>query len=325
MIGGAVLTTQLLVLALLSGCTPPPAAAPTLDRAPPRVGSSTVHFATRAEAAAHLARQDAFFARLSSFDIGFRRGRPGVTLTAFRKFAAAQALDWSPGERLAWTKAFRTVGASLVGLRLPLPKRLLLIKTTGKEEFGAAYTRGAAIILGPSQAALPAARLTGLAAHELFHVASRHATPAWRDAAYGLLGFRRRAGLRFPASSEDRRLTNPDAFTLAHVVIVTAKSGEKRAVAPVLLSKRGLAKAIERGDLMAILDLRLLDAGTGELLEPKATDYLARVARNTPYVIHVEEAMADHFALLVKRRAGRLSRKLPAPEVLDRLEALLAR
>lgn len=291
---------------------------------PLRVGATEVIFATVPQAAELLGTPDSYTRHMGDFDRALRVGREGVTPTQYLAHARAQARAWPPEEQAQWTQALQTVGRAMNGLELPLPPRVIMVRTSGREEFGAAYTRSNAIFLPPSQARRTAERALGLASHELFHVASRYASNDWRDAVYALLGFQRRTAAPFPPALANRRLTNPDAFTLEHAVQVRTKANELRWVIPILVSRRALAAAIAVNDLMAIMGLRLLDAETGHVLPLSQTDFAKRVAKNTEYIIHPEEAMADQFALLITRRAGRLKSALPAPELPDALEKLLS-
>ncbi len=117
-------------------------------------------------------------------------------------------------------------------------------------------------------------------------------------------------------------LTNPDAPLNDHAVEVRHGDTTIR-VMPIIFSGLPPDDAIRSGRLSKILQLALLDVATDELVPLQRTDYLDRVARNTKYVIHPEEAMADHFSLLVLRAAGVLTTPLSAPEDVDRLQELL--
>jgi hypothetical protein len=44
--------------------------------------------------------------------------------------------------------------------------------------------------------------------------------------------------------------------------------------------------------------------GAPVLVEARATEWSARIARNSEYTIHPEEVLADNLSLLVRRRLG---------------------
>ena len=71
-------------------------------------------------------------------------------------------------------KAVETVRERLGEIVLPLPETVSIIRTTGKEESGAAYCRGPAIVLPANLIRQGEAGLARLVAHEMFHVLSSH-------------------------------------------------------------------------------------------------------------------------------------------------------
>jgi hypothetical protein len=213
---------------------------------------------------------------------------------------------------------------------------VLLVKSTGIQEFEAAHTRGNAIVLPVSNLDAAAGGDTGfrLLAHELFHVASRHA-PALRDTLYPVLGFTAFAGVEYPAAFDARRVTNPDGFSLAHAISVEV-GGRRAEVVPFLQSESELPEAMKATDPTSLVGIYLLevDLAAGRLVKDAKggitpipvgkTDYPKKVAHNSGYIIHPEEVMADNFAHLLERRGGHAV-SVPEPAVLDDIEARLTR
>lgn len=232
-----------------------------------------------------------------------------VTDAELRRFLGEQARDFASDEAAAWEEAIAAVARAARGISALLPAEVLVVKTTGREERNHAYTRANAIFLPAARVErLRGERAIYLLAHELFHVASR-ASLALRDATYRLLGFMPIAPIAPPLELDSRRMTNPDAFSLAHYL----RLGE-RAVMPLLTCPRPLAEVIERTSVLDSVQVTLLaidpsagavvrDAdGVPVLLEASATDWSRRIGRNSTYTIHPEEVLADNFALLVRRR-----------------------
>jgi len=288
------------------------------------IGNSSVRFATAEEAAQILSRPDAFANHLSAFDRAIRTGERGTSKDAYLVYAGAQGLGWPAAEEAAWRGVLARLADGLEGLVLPLPPEILLVRTTGKEEFGAAHTRGPAIILPTRRTGDPPTQLLALAAHELFHIASRYASPQWHDSAYALLGFERHSSIAYPPALESLRITNPDAFSMDHVIEIETHEKSMVSVAPILSSKLRLSEAVNAGGPMGIVRLGLLAPETGEVLDANKTDYHRRVGRNTSYVIHPEEAVADQFSLLLMRRTGALAKVPAEPGLLDALEKMLS-
>ena len=160
------------------------------------------------------------------------------------------------------------------GLNLHVPD-IDLVKTSGEEEFGAAYTRRHAIMFPESMASLPTTDPGGLflLAHEVFHVLSR-TDPLLRDDLYAL-GFKTVDGFEYPAELEDRRISNPDAFEYFHSLTVQSGSGSVD-VMPVIQSLLPLNEVIQLPNFFDALDIVLLsvDAGTGEALRDSNGDLI---------------------------------------------------
>jgi hypothetical protein len=166
-----------------------------------------------------------------------------------------------------------------------------------------------------------------LLAHELFHVLSTE-NPALRHALYWLLGFKRFARFEYPIELEERRGSNPNAHHDDHALTVQTASGPADVV-PVLQVTRPLEKAIQLPTsgppaIFAHIDVPLIpvDIGTGDVLRDGGgnlvtygfgnTDWLAQMLRNSSYIIHPEELLADNFALLMEwRRSGMLPASVP--------------
>ena len=293
---------------------------------------TTFRLAGRSEARAILASEDDFTRALGRFDRSFRlRTTAPVSDPSLRAYLGEQVLDFTAGEAAVWEEAIATVAIGARGLGRIFPPEVVVVKTTGREERDHAYTRANAIVL-------PAARVGGLRgepafrllAHELFHIASR-ASPALRDAAYALLGFRRIEPIPPPPELDDRRLTNPDAYTLGH----TLHLGERDFV-PLLTCPRPLADVLEQPSVLGVMRLTLLeidveasrvvrdDSGRLVLVDPAFTEWSARLARNTAYTLHPEEVLADNFSLVVRRSLG--TPNAPAdPTFLSAFEAILTR
>ena len=278
--------------------------------------SKRLEFASIDSASKALARPDAWARQLSAFDRGARMRTLAPTSTQqFLQFASGAAVEGTPAELTDWAAVAEQIGRAVEGLNVKLP-RILLVKTDGREESDAAYTRARSIFLPERFISLPVTdprRAFFLLAHELFHVLSR-ANPAQRDALYALLGFERVAGFEYPAELEGRRLSNPDAFEYEHAVSVQTAAGAATVV-PVIQATAPLEEVIQLPSFFAALDIMLLavDADTGEIRHDTGgnlitygfgnTDWPARMLRNSSFIIHPEEILADNFATLMEKRA----------------------
>jgi hypothetical protein len=279
--------------------------------------SSRVQFADMERSRQILARRDAWAKQLSEFDRGARlKTAEPASLQQFLAFASEAALAWTPGQESAWRPLIDKLSSALSGLNLQVPG-IELVKTSGREEFGAAYTRGRSIMFPQSLATVPMTNARAayfLLAHELFHVLSR-SDSRLRDNLYALLGFEFVLGFDYPAEMESRRGSNPDAFEYLHAI--TLEAGPERVqVIPLLQSRLPLSDVLRLPNVLESFDIALVsvDTTTGEVrrdadghaitYNPGNTNWIPLMRRNTSYIIHPEEVLADNFATLMEWRAN---------------------
>ncbi len=294
---------------------------------------TTIVFASVEEAKQVLTSRDPFVQGMSPFDRAARlqTDKP-VSEKEYLAFVAENILPWQPAERRKISAAFQSVQKALEALSLPLPEKVLVIKTTGDEEGDAPYTRANAIILPKSMLRARAGKITQILCHELFHIMSR-ANPALQEKLYGAIGFVKCAEVAFPPKLKPRKLTNPDAPRNDHCVHIQVEGQDHWAI-PILFSKTETYDLRKGGHFFHYLQFRLLlveraensDAVTplyeGEqprLIDvPQASGFHEQIGKNTRYIIHPEEILADNFAFLVLGKPN-----LPSPEIVERLEKIL--
>jgi hypothetical protein len=278
--------------------------------------SKSVDFADLHSARKSLGQKDTWARQLSNFDLGARQKTTESTnLKDFLDFAADAGRSWTALEKSNWNGIVGKLSDAMKGLHVRLPN-IDLVKTSGEEEFGAAYTRTNAIMLPASVASLPATdsrRAFFLLAHEVFHVLSRM-DPPLRDNLYALLGFRTVDGFEYPAELEERRLSNPDAFEYSHSLTVQSGS-ESVDVIPVIQSLLPLNEVIQLPNFFEAIDIALLSIdvatgearrdGNGELIKYNFgnTTWIPQLLRNSSFIIHPEEILADNFAILMEWRS----------------------
>jgi len=275
-------------------------------------------FATVPEARKLLSTRDAFVARMSPFDRSARmKTDREVPEAEYLAFAAAAAMQWSPDEIKIVQAAFSKVKPAIAQSSLPLPSSVTVIKTSGLEEGNAAYTREKAIIL--PQRELASDELPRLLAHELFHIASRQ-NPKLAEALYATIGFRHCGEAEIPAELAPLKITNPDAPRNDYCIDL--KLGQERIVAtPLLLSRSPKYDVSRGGEFFEYLQLAYLvrdDRAPRLVGLQDVSGFFEQVGRNTEYIIHPEEILAENFALLIQG-----ARDVPSPEVLTRMRAAL--
>lgn len=279
-----------------------------------------------------LLADDEFSRRLSRFDLQSRlKTDKEVTRDDWRKSLGEEVTEWPKDEREKIEQTLAVLKPKFEKFRLPLPKEILLIRTTGKEEADAAYTRANAIILPAAKLRHQQPQLEALLAHELFHVLSRNDATV-RSALYKIVGFTLGEEVEIPKSLDDRRITNPDAPRLDAYITLTNEAQTLTAV-PILYATQEY-DATKGGRLFDYLTFRLLvvDKSGGKwharmkeaqpvVLDPKKIeDFYDQVGRNTGYLWHPDEILADNFVHLVN---GRMD--LKTPRVTDEMAKVLAK
>jgi len=173
--------------------------------------------------------------------------------------------------------------------------------------------------------------LAYLIAHELFHIASRY-DKAWRDAMYATIGFLPIEEVTLPLQFASLKITNPDAPRIDAAIKVQSDDSMVW-VAPLLQSTVDHYAAAQGGEFHKFLKLTWLEVARGEqppgraeLTQPprlretaQLGGFLEQIGRNTKYIIHPEEILADNFAQLATGQTG------PSPEVHQRLREALQR
>jgi len=294
---------------------------------------ASVTFATADEGRKILTARDDFIRALGPFDRAARvKTADEVSEKAFLEFVGRSVLDWTEPEKASVGSALERLRTPFERLELPWPKAISFVKTTGREEGGAAYTRGQALIL-PQDMLRPNRPLPPrLVAHELLHILSR-SNPGLRDRLYQVIGFVRCAEVELPQTLRRRRITNPDAPANDHCIRVQVEGAEVWAV-PIIFSRTGQYDVQRGGEFFSYMQSQLLlvqrqgDPPVTKPLyagsEPRLVDFdqvsgfYEQVGRNTEYLIHPEEILADNFALLVLG-----DENAPSPEILQKLQDVL--
>lgn len=356
------LTLALAALTVLPACGPsssPPEKEKKPLGLPIAGGEIPLAFLNQAEASKILGDRDAYFKKLNNFNRQLRLGTDQpITPEEYAAFASNQALNWTPEEKARITRLVEKYAPQLGKYQLKLsPSSIKLIKTTGKEDFGAAYTRGSSIILPQRVLDGPDYQLAHFFLHELFHIYSRFLSEERRHELYAVVGYQpanwspplpyplyattqpkdwprlfKTRDISLPHPLVDEVIVNPDALTYRHVIPIRMGMKELYGL-PVLFSRESDPVAAAEMGLQNIMGFRLLlvrpnslgrwqmDSGRQResFVRPHQVDgFWQAIGRNTDYIIHPEEVLADNFVLLI---AGVSDVK--SPEILEKLDAAL--
>lgn len=300
----------------------------------PSAHAQTFRPASQAEAIDIVTADDAYMRNLTPADLSIRlQSRDGGTTTQLKSQYAAGVTAWSEPETARLEAVVARNKDKLATLAPWLPEQVLFIKGSRAIDGGLPHTRANAIVFGP---ALPTsdANLDSLFWHELFHVLSRHASRTTRESLYALIGFERCEKVTLPPALRGRNVSNPDVEDGAYTVEVAGPAGPIDLMPYLTASPERYDPAkpafpsyfqlvflnITRGPQGACT----LVTATGEpsILAPGAVQapLFAKVGRNTNYVFHAEETLADNFAYLMTGRTD-----LPDMWVVQTLKERLAR
>lgn len=275
---------------------------------------SVIEFASVEQGRMILGAVDDYVSRMSSFDRMLRlKSTRVISEREFLDFSMDSVLPWTLDERSRIDTVIAPLAEELRKLGVSFPARVLLVKTSGRAEEGLAHTRANAIMLSQRSLGASDEALASLLAHELFHVLTRH-DPALRARAYRVIGFHVGAAIALPERLAAIRITNPDA-PADDAFIEIAVDGNPAMALPLLLSRSPVFDPAIGRDIGDYWELKLLileaadtnnrlrpllrDAGPVLLAISEVSGFFEQVGRNTDYIIHPEEILAENFALML--------------------------
>ena len=283
------------------------------------------HLATKAEGLVLITADDTFIARSTPLDFRLRLGRVNATAGDYKEFASRQLRDFSESDRLAISNAFARLNRrfAAIGFKSPLTNKVVLVKTTMREEFRAAgYTRGSVVYLKddlPSSA--PDRELDLLLAHEVFHVLSRH-SPEFRRRMYEAIGFLICEEPKFSEEVRAHIVNNPDVerYDCKGVFTIDGKPTEATIVT-YLPDVNCRPRDFFRKVRAAVVPISQPDRA---LRTEEVPDFWKVVGKNTDYVIAAEECVAENFALaLMVFDDPEAMAALPNPEITRKIISAL--
>lgn len=277
-------------------------------------------------ALAPFVADDEYMQALTASDLSIRLHRTdNPSVADLRAQYTANVRTWNAADQARLEAAFARIVPRLAGLEAWLPDQILVVKVTPEFESGLPHTRGAAISMG-AQLPQSDAELDETLLHETFHVLSR-AHPERRDALYAAIGFVRCAPMELPEATRARLITNPDAPLIEHAAPISETDPSLLAT-PVLVADPPAYDPAKPNLFdyfhLSMQPLRRDESGRCTPTANRLTDEQMRAAifahagRNTNYLFHPEELLADNFAQMMMARAD-----APNPEIYDRLAAAL--
>ena len=264
-------------------------------------------FASRSQGQELVREEDTFIEKMQDLERQIRlESKETVTKSEYLDYLANCVEEWTAKDRLVIEESAKRLRNKMEKFNLPFPKKIYLVRVASNVEANAPHCRGASIIL--PDGFFESGQVDTVLTHELFHVLSSH-NRELRDKMYSIIGFTRCGEIKLPASLIDRRLTNPDAPTHEHYISLKI-AGRSGKYIPVTFTKTG---TYQGGNLFQNLDFQLMELEASEnsikpkindgqpvLVSPRdAPDFMRQIGRNTGYIIHPEETLADNFWMMV--------------------------
>ena len=289
----------------------------------------TIHFTTQEQGKSRLAKRDLYIKGMSPFERAAKIKKSGpISTEDYIEFIQEQVLEWSDADRKKLLKIIQVAKPKLALYSKHFPRKIYLIKTTGNDEGGAPYTRGTSIILPRRSVDQSASGLERLLYHELFHILSR-SNPSLRDELYTIIGYKKCGAVSLPKPMMPRRISNPDAPVVEHCIRIS-KEDQPFWCAPVLFSRTPKYDPNVGDTFFRYLEFRLmaidrksakaiLKDGQPILFKPdEVEEFFEQIGRNTNYIIHPEETLANNFVHLMSEK-----KSLANPEIPKKIKKLL--
>lgn len=286
-------------------------------------------FTTQEQGKQLLASPDQYTKEWSVFDIQSRLNDKKGSEDMLFLFIKDQVLPWGKHQQQNVTSALEDIERRLAQLQIELPfvDSIPFVLTTGLEEgSAAAYTREKYIVLSERTVNGDFGQLKSTILHELFHVCSRNDV-LFREKMYACIDFKMIQPIPKPDHLKKFGITNPDApFLNAYATFNV--DGKDRPLVMVLHS----SKTYDQGSFFDYLEIGFCEIDV-EKREVKLEredlkiytlndipGFYEKVGKNTTYLLHPEEIMAENFVLAILGE-----KEIKTPKITDAILANLKR
>ena len=294
------------------------------------LSSDTVnfHFASVEEAKKLVSAEDNFTKHWSNFDIVSRLGDPKGTKQQLKEYEANELREWTDEEKKMITDFMYKINETIrqEKFQLPFPQQITLVKSTLKDEGEAAgYTRENWIALYDKVGQIDELRRHELILHELFHILTRH-TIEFKRMAYSTIGFEvAEKEFEYPEELQVKRITNPDIAKFDSYATFNV-NGESKKCAMVLYHDRPYTEGrffeyVKVGFVPYDENFKAIRDKEGKVVVydmKEVKDFFDKVGKNTGYIIHPEEILAENFVIAFLNQDP-----VKTPELRERLRQVL--
>lgn len=287
-----------------------------------------IKFASIEKANELLTKEDGFTTSWSQFDIDSRMHKQNSTRKELFTYITEQTREWSVDEQNKILTILKNIDEQVQnqGFKIDFGDGIYFIKTTANEEGGAGgYTRANYVVLKDDVLSQSNEELKHIIVHELFHILSRN-NPELRKEMYGIIGFNLMNNVEYPEGLKAYRITNPDAPQTDSYIKIKV-DGQTKDCMMILYSDKNYSS----GDFFEYLNVGFLSL-RGDLIKTieyngnkpviytfeEVTGFFEQVGKNTKYIIHPEEILADNFTFTILNKT-----ELPNPEIVKEIRIRL--
>ena len=293
------------------------------------VDTISFRFATLEEAKVLVSTDDVFTKGWSEFDVVSRLQDLNGTKEDLLALKKEEVRDWTEKEKqqvlddmLEFNRIIRKEG-----YRLPFPEEVVLVKSTMKDEGGAAgYTQANWIALSDvfMERADDNSR-RNLLLHELSHILTRNSF-GYKRRLYGALGFKVFPdGLEYPDELLEMRISNPDIGAYDSYGSFRI-NGHRENCAMYMYSDVPYEgdvffKYVKIAFVPYDSHLKPKRNADGSLIYYEMSqieNFAERIGENTDYIIHPEEILAENFVIAFMRKPD-----VPTPKLQKRVYKVL--
>ena len=292
--------------------------------------SDTINFrlATLDEAKELMSAEDSYTRSRSTFDIISRLQNPQGTVEELNAYALQELREWTDEEQIVIKALTKDLNDSIrkYNYNLPLPKEIMLVKSTLKDEGGAGgYTRSNWIAL--TEKLISHMKENGqkrILLHELFHILTRNSLD-FKKEMYETIGFTvMDEELEYPHDLWDVHITNPDVGRYDSYATFMV-DGKQQKCAMLLYAGRPYTTGtffqyLNVGFIPYDENMKPLQENGKTIVYPmdKISDFFEKVGQNTHYTINPEEILADNFVIAFNNQAN-----IKTPELKDKIRNVL--
>lgn len=289
------------------------------------------HFADKEEGRKCRLSNEKYFNGLTQEDLNFRTQKKDAALAEFKKFSAAQILEFTKEEKAFLDARVKELEEKINqrGYQLPVKDDIIFIKTTMADEGGAgAYTHQNQIYLGKSLFTYykeNSFEFDIILAHELFHCLTRQ-NPEFKAKIYDVIGAEvMEEEVQFPQEVKEKILSNPDVESFdSYATFTIHGKKEKCVVVPYFV--KGFEK--EGDSFFDAVDTKLIPVDDTSRIYSvdEASDFWEVFGENTGYILAIEETMADNFSYAVMLDEEQIKEAgFPSPEILKEIQKRISK